>query len=91
MLCTETEANVFIHNMVAKAGTPTVYLLLFCHLYEELEIHRSHDMVIHFLAINPNIIKLARKLLDDCVSEESRNIYVVKLNDDISEQDTKLL
>jgi GNAT superfamily N-acetyltransferase len=81
MLCTETEGNVFIHSMVAQAGSPTVYLLLFRHLYEELEIHRSHNTVIHFLATNPNVIKLARKLLDDCVSEESRNLYVVKLND----------
>ena len=84
MLCTETQENVFIHNMAAKAGTPTVYLLLFRHLYEELEIHRSHNTIIHFLATNLNVIKLARKLLGDCVSEESRNIYAVKLNDYIS-------
>ena len=87
MLCTETEGNVFIHSMVAQTGSPTVYLLLLRHLYEELEIHRSHDTIVHFLATNPNVFKLAKKLLDDCVSEESRNIYVIKLNDNKSEQE----
>lgn len=85
MLCTETEENVFIHRMVVRAGSPTVYLLLFRHLYEELELHRSHNTIIHFLATNSNVVKLARKLLGDRITEESRNIYAVKLNDTTSE------